>query len=73
MLRDLPDEFSRRNSRYHRQLPSPLISKGVSCPGLVDTGQFGLEESMMSKARAAYPGEFRRQTVDLGRAGRLPE
>jgi transposase len=39
----------------------------------VDTGLFGLEESTMGKTRAAYPPEFRRQLVDLVRAGRSPE
>jgi transposase len=39
----------------------------------VDTGLFGLEESTMGKTRAAYLPEFRRQMVDLVRAGRSPE
>jgi hypothetical protein len=39
----------------------------------VDTGLFGLEESTIGKTRAAYPPEFRRQMVDLVRAGRSPE
>jgi hypothetical protein len=39
----------------------------------VDTGLFGFEESTMGKTRAAYPPEFRRQMVDLVRAGRSPE
>jgi transposase len=36
----------------------------------VDTGLFGFEESTMGKTRAAYPPEFRRQMVELVRAGR---
>jgi transposase len=39
----------------------------------VDTGLFGFEESTMGKTRAAYPPEFRRQIVELVRAGRSPE
>jgi transposase-like protein len=39
----------------------------------VDTGLFGFEESTMGKTRAAYPPEFRRQMVELVRAGRSPE
>jgi len=39
----------------------------------VDTGLFALEESTMGKTRAAYPPEFRRQMVELVRAGRSPE
>jgi transposase len=40
---------------------------------LVDTGLFRFEESTMGKTRAAYPPEFRRQMVELVRAGRSPE
>jgi transposase-like protein len=39
----------------------------------VDTGLTGFEESTMRKTRAAYPPEFRRQMVELVRAGRSPE
>jgi len=39
----------------------------------VDTGLFGFEESTVGKTRAAYPPEFRRQMVELVRAGRSPE
>jgi transposase len=39
----------------------------------VDTGLFGFEESTMGKTRAAYASEFRRQMVELVRAGRSPE
>jgi transposase len=39
----------------------------------VDTGRFVFEESTMSKARRAYPPEFRRQMVELVGAGRTPE
>jgi transposase len=39
----------------------------------VDTGLFGFEESTMGKTRPAYPPEFRRQVVELVRAGRSPE
>ena len=39
----------------------------------MDTGLFGFEESTMGKTRAAYPPEFRRQMVELMRAGRSPE
>jgi transposase len=31
------------------------------------------EESTMSKSRGAYPPEFRRQMVELVKAGRMPE
>src|ERR1700730_6533786 len=48
-------------------------TRHCSCPGFVDTGLFGFEESTMGKTRAAYPPEFRRQMVDLVRAGRSPE
>ena len=34
---------------------------------------FWFEESTMGKTRAAYPPEFRRQMVELVRAGRSPE
>jgi transposase len=33
----------------------------------------GKEESIVSRARPAYPPEFRRQIVELVRAGRAPE
>jgi transposase len=39
----------------------------------VDSGRFVFEESTMSKSRGAYPPEFRRQMVELVRAGRTPE
>jgi transposase len=39
----------------------------------VDAGRFVFEESTMGKTRRAYPPEFRRQMVDLVRAGRSPE
>src|SRR5499427_1873889 len=54
---------------------APMISRRRiwSCPGFVDTGLFGFEESTMGKTRAAYPPEFRRQMVELVRAGRSPE
>src|SRR5215467_8851203 len=39
----------------------------------MDTGLFGFEESTMGKIRSAYPPEFRRQILELARAGRSPE
>jgi transposase len=39
----------------------------------VDTGTFVLEVSTMAKTRQAYAPEFRRQMVELVRAGRTPE
>jgi transposase len=45
----------------------------LKLPGFVDTGLFVFEESTMSKGRRAYPPEFRRQTVELVRAGRTPK
>jgi transposase len=39
----------------------------------VDIGLFVFEESTMAKTRGAYPPEFRRQMVELVRAGRTPE
>jgi transposase len=39
----------------------------------VDTGPFAFKESMMAKARLPYAAEFRRQMVELVRAGRTPE
>jgi transposase len=39
----------------------------------VDTGTFVFEESTMAKTRLPYPPEFRRQMVELVRAGRSPE
>ena len=48
-------------------------TKYWTCPGFVDTGLFGFEESTMGKTRPAYPPEFRRQMVELVRAGRSPE
>jgi transposase-like protein len=41
--------------------------------GKCDTGLFGFEESTMAKTRVAHPPEFRRQMVELVRAGRTPE
>jgi transposase len=39
----------------------------------VDTETFVFQESAMSKKRLAYPPEFRRQIIELVRAGRSPE
>jgi hypothetical protein len=39
----------------------------------VDTRTFVLEESTMAKTRPPYTPEFRRQPVDLVRAGRSPD
>jgi transposase len=39
----------------------------------VDTGTFAVKESTMGKPRRAYPAEFRRQLVELARAGRSAE
>jgi transposase len=39
----------------------------------VDTGPFAFKESMMAKTRLPYAAEFRRQMVELVRAGRTPE
>ena len=39
----------------------------------MDTGTFVLEVSLMAKTRLPYPPEFRRQMVELVRAGRSPE
>jgi transposase len=39
----------------------------------VDTGLFELEVFTMGKTRGAYAPEFRRQMVELVRAGRTPE
>jgi transposase len=39
----------------------------------VDTGTFAFKESTMSKTRPPYTPEFRRQMVELVRAGRSPD
>jgi transposase len=39
----------------------------------VDTGTFAVKESTMGKSRRKYPAEFRRQLVELARAGRSAE
>ena len=39
----------------------------------MDIGQFGLGESAMAKRQPIYTREFRRQMVELVRAGRSPE
>jgi transposase len=39
----------------------------------VDTETFVFQESAMLKKRLAYPPEFRRQIIELVRAGRSPE
>jgi transposase len=39
----------------------------------VDTRTFVFKESTMAKTRPPYPPEFRRQMVELVRAGRSPE
>ena len=39
----------------------------------MDTGPFAFKESMMAKTRLPYAAEFRRQMVELVRAGRTPE
>ena len=39
----------------------------------MDTGTFVLEASLMAKTRLPYSPEFRRQMVELVRAGRSPE
>ena len=39
----------------------------------MDIRQFGLEESAMAKRQPVYTREFRRQMVELVRAGRSPE
>jgi transposase len=39
----------------------------------VDTGAFAFKESTMAKTRLPYPPQFRRQMVELVRAGRTPE
>jgi transposase len=39
----------------------------------MDTPKLSTEVSQMPRFRAAYPPEFRRQMVELVRAGRLPE
>jgi hypothetical protein len=41
--------------------------------GFVDTRTFVFKESTMTKTRPPYPPEFRRQMVELVRAGRSPE
>src|SRR5690242_19012043 len=53
-----------------RTLCSPLCEV---VPGFVDSGRFVFEEFTMSKSRGAYAPEFRRQMVELVRAGRTPE
>jgi transposase len=40
---------------------------------LVDAGELSLEVSMMGATHEPYPPEFRRQMVELVRAGRGPE
>jgi transposase len=39
----------------------------------VDTGTFAFKESTMAKTRPPYMPEFRRQMVELVRAGRSPD
>jgi transposase len=41
-------------------------------PAFVDTETFVFQESAMSKKRPPYPPEFRRQLIELVRAGRSP-
>jgi len=53
----------------HRRMLAEL-DPGVAREAAV---RFGFEESTMGKTRAAYPPEFRRQMVDLVRAGGSPE
>src|SRR5690625_7766259 len=43
-----------------------------SCPVLVDIRSFGRKESTMSSSQKRYPAEFKRQMVELVRAGRTP-
>ena len=39
----------------------------------MDTSSFEMEDPQMPKSRPPYPAEFRRQMVELVRAGRGPE
>ena len=57
------------NTAYEWQLPPNCEVAPVSWT----PDYFWFEESTMGKTRAAYPPEFRRQMVDLVRAGRSPE
>lgn len=41
--------------------------------GFVDTGPFVFKEFPMAQTRSPYAPEFRRQMVELVRAGRTPE
>ena len=45
----------------------------LKLPGSMDIRHFGLEESTMAKKQPVYTPEFRRQMVELVRAGRSPE
>ena len=44
-----------------------------SCPAFVDTRFFEFSESTMAKKHPRYVPEFRRQMIELVRAGRGPE
>ena len=44
----------------------------MKLPGLVDTPKLSREVLIMPKTRPPYSAEFRRQLVDLVRAGRDP-
>ena len=50
-------------------LPSRMV---WNRPGLVDTLKLSAEVLLMPKTRPRYPPEFRRQMIDLVRAGRSP-
>ena len=47
--------------------------KLLRCSAFVDTPLFGFLESTMAKKHLPYAPEFRRQMIELVRAGRTPE
>src|ERR1700720_4791828 len=52
---------------------SSVDSEAWDCPGLVDTLSLSPEVLPMPRTRPPYSPEFRRQMVDLVRAGRNPD
>jgi transposase len=68
-----PDTCLHRSSSHQHHFSLAQWGPSTHDHGFVDTGLFAFKGSMMAKTRLPYAAEFRRQMVELVRAGRTPE